>query len=99
MPQYGKSRAKAFNVGDDAKGTGVRFADVAGIDGIKDEIQVVMDMLLGAEEYAAIGARPFRVRPGLSIPSDLGINQPAYPSNLVVYQPAYVSEVYTVCTC
>ena len=60
--QYGKSRAKAFNVGENAKGTGVRFSDVAGIDGIKDEIKVVMDMLLGAEEYTAIGATPFRVR-------------------------------------
>ena len=40
----------------------MRFADVAGIDGIKDEIKVVMDMLLGAEEYIAIGAQPFRVR-------------------------------------
>ena len=49
-------------MGDEQKATGVRFADVAGIDNIKDDIKVVMDMLLGAQEYKAIGAAPFRVR-------------------------------------
>ena len=59
--QYGRARAKAFNIGESQRQTGVRFADVAGIDAIKDEIKVVMDMLLGAPEYQNIGARPFRV--------------------------------------
>ena len=49
-------------MGESQRQTGVRFADVAGIDAIKDEIKVVMDMLLGAREYQDIGARPFRVR-------------------------------------
>ena len=61
-PQYGRARAKAFNVGESQRQTGVRFADVAGIDVIKDEVKVVMDMLLGAQEYKDIGAQPFRVR-------------------------------------
>jgi ATP-dependent Zn protease len=41
---------------------GVRYEDVAGIDAVKDDIKVTMDMLLGAEEYIAIGATPPRVR-------------------------------------
>ena len=49
-------------MGESQRQTGVRFADVAGIDAIKDEIKVIMDMLLGAREYQDIGARPFRVR-------------------------------------
>ena len=60
--QYGRARAKAFNVGDSQRQTGVRFADVAGIDDIKAEVKVVMEMLLDAPEYREIGAKPFRVR-------------------------------------
>ena len=62
LAQYGRARAKAFNVGESQRQTGVRFADVAGIDVIKDEVRVVMDMLLGAQEYKDSGAQPFRVR-------------------------------------
>ena len=65
--QYGRARAKAFNVGESQRQTGVRFADVAGIDAIKAEVKVVMDMLLDAPEYRAIGAKPFRVRAGASV--------------------------------
>ncbi len=73
-PQYGRARAKAFNVGESQRQTGVRFADVAGIDVIKDEVRVVMDMLLGAKEYKDIGAQPFRVCASgvLSSPTRLG---------------------------
>ena len=41
---------------------GVTYADVAGIDKVKGDIQVAMDMLLGAPAFRAMGARPFRVR-------------------------------------
>lgn len=44
--------------------TGVRYSDVAGIDNIKTEIQEVIDILLGKEEYIAMGAKPFRVSVG-----------------------------------
>lgn len=40
--------------------TGVRYKDVAGIEGIKTDIQEVLDILLGKEEYVTMGARPFR---------------------------------------
>ena len=41
--------------------TGVKYEDVAGIDAVKDDIKVAMDMLLGAPAFAAAGARPYRV--------------------------------------
>ncbi len=42
---------------------GVKYEDVAGIDKVKGDIQVAMDMLLGAPAFRAMGARPYRVRP------------------------------------
>ena len=56
-------------MGESQRQTGVRFADVAGIDVIKDEVRVVMDMLLGAQEYKDIGAQPFRVRTASTLTS------------------------------
>jgi hypothetical protein len=53
---------------------GVTYADVAGIDKVKGDIQVAMDMLLGAPAFRAMGARPFRVRTCHS--SVLTINAP-----------------------
>lgn len=41
---------------------GVKYEDVAGIDRVKGDIQVAMDMLLGAPSFRAMGARPYRVR-------------------------------------
>uniref|UniRef100_A0A1D2AAW6 AAA+ ATPase domain-containing protein n=1 Tax=Auxenochlorella protothecoides TaxID=3075 RepID=A0A1D2AAW6_AUXPR len=66
--KYGAHRAREYNVPTtDGKGnpvkvreTGVRYSDVAGIDNIKTEIQEVIDILLGKEEYIAMGAKPFR---------------------------------------
>lgn len=62
--EYGKSRAQEFNVGvgGNRKDTGVRYADVAGIDSVKFDIEETMRMILGDAEYDAIGARPPRVR-------------------------------------
>ena len=40
----------------------MKYADVAGIDAVKDDIKVAMDMLLGAPAFRAMGARPYRVR-------------------------------------
>ncbi len=42
--------------------TGVRYADVAGIDSIKEEIKEVLDILLGDRRYLDMGAHPVRVR-------------------------------------
>lgn len=66
--EYGKSRAQEFNVGvgGDRKDTGVRYADVAGIDTVKSDIEETMRMILGDAEYDAIGARPPRVSLQLS---------------------------------
>lgn len=52
--------------------TGVRYSDVAGIDNIKTEIQEVIDILLGKEEYIAMGAKPFRVGAGRGGGSKVG---------------------------
>ena len=62
--EYGKSRATEFNVGSGGtrKDTGVRYADVAGIDTVKADIEETMRMILGAPEFDAIGARPPRVQ-------------------------------------
>lgn len=62
--EYGKSRATEFNVGAGAsrKDTGVRYADVAGIDTVKADIEETMHMILGDPEFDAIGARPPRVQ-------------------------------------
>jgi cell division protease FtsH len=59
--EFGKHRAREFNMGVERRDTGVRYEDVAGIDNIKDDIEEVMKMILGDEEYRAIGARPPRV--------------------------------------
>lgn len=62
--EYGKSRAQEFNVGvgGNRKDTGVRYADVAGIDSVKSDIEETMRMILGDAEYDAIGAKPPRVQ-------------------------------------
>lgn len=63
--EYGRHRATEFNVGKAGtrKDTGVRYADVAGIDSVKSDIEETMNMILGAPEFDAIGARPPRVMP------------------------------------
>lgn len=60
--EFGRHRAKEFNVGVERKDTGVRYEDVAGIDSIKADIEEVMKMILGNKEYQAMGARAPRVR-------------------------------------
>lgn len=61
--EVGKSRATEFNVGTGAarRDTGVRYADVAGIDRVKADIEEAMHMVLGAAEFDAIGAQAPRV--------------------------------------
>ena len=41
---------------------GVKMEDVAGIDSVKGDIEVALEMLLGAKAYRAVGARPFKAR-------------------------------------
>jgi cell division protease FtsH len=53
MMSVGRSKAKQFNQ-DRPKTT---FADVAGYDGVKQEINEVVDFLKSPERYSAIGAR------------------------------------------
>lgn len=42
--------------------TGVSYKDIAGIDHVLKDIDEVMAMLLGSEQYAAAGAKAPRVR-------------------------------------
>lgn len=52
MPDIGKSKTKV-----EMKETGVTFADVAGCDGSKLELQEVVDFLKNPEKYEAVGAK------------------------------------------
>eukprot|EP00889_Picochlorum_renovo_P004218 jgi/Picre1/31248/NNA_006602.t1 len=68
--ELGRHRATAFNVEEDVKDggkkkatkrdTGVRYEDVAGIDAVKDDIKVVLDILLGGERFREMGAHPIK---------------------------------------
>lgn len=49
----GKSNARVYNQGK----TGIRFADVAGVDEAKQELQEVVDFLANGEKYRKIGAK------------------------------------------
>ncbi|MER3476237.1 MAG: cell division protein FtsH [Leptolyngbya sp. ERB_1_2] len=49
----GKSKAKVYNQGK----TGIKFADVAGVDEAKQELQEVVDFLRNGEKYRKIGAK------------------------------------------
>jgi cell division protease FtsH len=49
----GKSKARTYNDGK----TGVKFADVAGVDEAKQELQEVVDFLNNGEKYRKIGAK------------------------------------------
>jgi cell division protease FtsH len=53
MMAIGKSRAKVML----EKSTGVTFADVAGVDEAKEELQEVVDFLKNPERYGRLGAR------------------------------------------
>jgi cell division protease FtsH len=49
----GKSKARVYNNGK----TGIKFADVAGVDEAKQELQEVVDFLKNGEKYRKIGAK------------------------------------------
>ena len=62
--QYSKSPAKVFNVkgsggqsNPEKKGTGVTFADVAGIDRVRDDITEVLEMMMGGQRFGEMGAK------------------------------------------
>ena len=50
---FGKSKSKFQEVPE----TGVKFADVAGVDGAKMELQEVVDFLKNPDKYTALGAK------------------------------------------
>jgi cell division protease FtsH len=49
----GKSKARIYSEGS----TGVKFADVAGVDEAKAELQEIVDFLKNADKYARLGAK------------------------------------------
>ena len=51
--QIGRSRAKTYS----SEKPGTTFADVAGYEGVKQEIKEVVDFLKTPQRFAAIGAR------------------------------------------
>ena len=73
--QLGSHKAQAFNVEEEEIGadgkkkkkgkktkrdTGVRYDDVAGIDAVKGDIRVILDILMGDELFRSMGAHPVR---------------------------------------
>jgi cell division protease FtsH len=52
-PEMGKSNARVYKSGK----TGTTFADVAGVDEAKQELQEVVDFLANGEKYRKIGAK------------------------------------------
>ena len=50
----GKSKAQVY---DKSKGTNVTFADVAGLDGAKEELQEIVEFLKEPEKYTNLGAK------------------------------------------
>ncbi len=50
----GKSKAQVY---DKSKGTNVTFADVAGLEGAKEELQEIVDFLKQPEKYTDLGAK------------------------------------------
>jgi cell division protease FtsH len=53
MLNFGKSRARIYAEQE----TGVTFADVAGVDEAKEELQEIIDFLRHPQKYAALGGR------------------------------------------
>lgn len=69
--ELGRHRATAFNIEEEddldpkkkkktKRDTGVRYEDVAGIDAVKDDIKIVLDILLGGERFREMGAHPIK---------------------------------------
>lgn len=50
----GKSKAQVY---DKSKGTNITFADVAGLEGAKEELQEIVDFLKTPEKYTDLGAK------------------------------------------
>ena len=57
VDEDGKTRKKKVKSRRD---TGVRYEDVAGIDAVKDDIKIVLDILLGGERFKEMGAHPIK---------------------------------------
>lgn len=62
IDEYTKFKGTLYNVEGGPKGTGVSYKDVAGVDHALDLIKETVKMLLGGEDYVAMGTRPPRVR-------------------------------------
>lgn len=64
QPTPPPAQGKEFNIegkGKPAASTGVSYKDVAGIDNVLKDIDEVMAMLLGSEQYTAAGAKAPKV--------------------------------------
>lgn len=102
--EYGKSRATEFNVGSGGsrKDTGVRYADVAGIDTVKADIEETMNMILGDPEFDAIGARPPRVQSAICDPQYACLHAASHmlrPDNMPSTALHQVHHSNSMCIC
>lgn len=61
VDEYSKFKGTLYNVEGGSKGTGVRYEDVAGVEHAMDVIKNTVEILVGGEEYRAMGAKPARV--------------------------------------
>ena len=64
--------------------TGVRYADVAGIDAIKADIQEVLEIMLGNDAYDDMGALPMRVSTGAGACRHAAIAQQESIGNILI---------------
>jgi len=73
VDEYSKFKGTLYNVEGGSKGTGVRYEDVAGVEHAMDVIKNTVEILVGGEEYRAMGAKPARViSPGPFYPPFFG---------------------------
>lgn len=61
IDEYSRFKGTLYNVEGGSKGTGVRYADVAGVDHAMAIITETIDQLVGDTSYERMGAKPARV--------------------------------------
>lgn len=68
IDEYSRFKGTLYNVEGGSKGTGVKYADVAGVDHAMSIITETVEQLSGDTSYERIGAKPARVMFELLVP-------------------------------